>query len=190
MKTIKDALQASSIEQRRRILNNIAIDKDSKNFIVRGEAGETNGGSSSEARYYKIKNKPDSKDILINSFNFFNITNIIYNFSTNNPDGSGIMQAYIEMGLNSLIGENTYDISYVKVDTKEYLMKVGTTTTLIAKGDIYEAMDIYIQFMIDKYGSVPQEQIDEMKNQILDMYENCTKEEYESVINVFPANKR
>lgn len=44
MKTIKDALQASSIEQRRRILNNIDIDKDSKNFIVRGEVGQANGG--------------------------------------------------------------------------------------------------------------------------------------------------
>lgn len=44
MKTIKDALQASSIEQRRRILNNIGIDKDSKNFIVSGKAGQANGG--------------------------------------------------------------------------------------------------------------------------------------------------
>ena len=44
MKTIKDALQASSIEQRRRILNNIGIDKDSKNFIVSGKASQANGG--------------------------------------------------------------------------------------------------------------------------------------------------
>jgi hypothetical protein len=46
MKTIKDAIQASSIEQRRRILNNLGIDKDSKNFIVKGEAGKANEGGS------------------------------------------------------------------------------------------------------------------------------------------------
>lgn len=57
MKTIKDALQASSIEQRRRILNNIGIDKDSKNFIVRGEAAQANGEGSEDENnsliYYK-----------------------------------------------------------------------------------------------------------------------------------------
>ena len=44
MKTIKDALQSTNVEQRRRILKNIEIDKDSKNFIVSGKVGGTNGG--------------------------------------------------------------------------------------------------------------------------------------------------
>ena len=56
MKTIKDAIQASSIEQRRRILNNLGIDKDSKNFIVSGKASQSNGGGSSDKiEYFKFK---------------------------------------------------------------------------------------------------------------------------------------
>lgn len=56
MKTIKDAIQASSIEQRRRILNNLGIDKDSKNFIVSGKANQANGGDSdSNMLYYKVE---------------------------------------------------------------------------------------------------------------------------------------
>ena len=57
MKTIKDALQSTNVEQRRRILKNIEIDKDSKNFIVSGKVGGTNvGGSEDENNsliYYK-----------------------------------------------------------------------------------------------------------------------------------------
>ena len=55
MKTIKDAIQASSIEQRRRILNNLGIDKDSKNFIVSGKASQANGGDSDKIEYFKFK---------------------------------------------------------------------------------------------------------------------------------------
>lgn len=55
MKTIKDAIQASSIEQRRRILNNLGIDKDSKNFIVSGKTSQGNGGGSEiKHHYYKL----------------------------------------------------------------------------------------------------------------------------------------
>ena len=66
MKTIKDALQASSIEQRRRILNNIGIDKDSKNFIVSGKASQGNGGGSSTGyvKFYRIKDYDAIKEIL------------------------------------------------------------------------------------------------------------------------------
>lgn len=66
MKTIKDAIQASSIEQRRRILNNIGIDKDSKNFIVSGKASQANGGGSTGyVQYYLIKDYNDGiKDVI------------------------------------------------------------------------------------------------------------------------------
>lgn len=63
MKTIKDAIQASSIEQRRRILNNIGIDKDSKNFIVSGKANQSNGGGGVDDFYPTIYYKFLRNDI-------------------------------------------------------------------------------------------------------------------------------
>lgn len=67
MKTIKDAIQAGSIEQRRRILNNIGIDKDSKNFIVSDKASQASGGESSSTGYvkfYRIKDYAAVKAVL------------------------------------------------------------------------------------------------------------------------------
>lgn len=83
MKTIKDALQASSIEQRRRILNNIDIDKDSKNFIVSGKASQANGGGSEIKHHYYKLTIPTTEPSFNQSFEALLLATGSFKISTN-----------------------------------------------------------------------------------------------------------
>ena len=147
------------------------------------EAGDT----KIEYCYYKVKEvSGDAKDMLRNIlYTYLNITNIICHFLVDKYS-----KKYVEMPFSSYANNPTYDIRYIKHNPNEHLMYVSTYASLIVKGDLYEVFDIYVQYMIDKMGNIPQEQIDEMKNTIFNLFTPCTKEEYEGIINVFPLNKQ
>ena len=148
---------------------------------MRGE-----GGTQIEYCYYKVtQGFEQSEELKAVLYMYLNVTNIIYNYL-----GDGYSKKYVEMPFSSYETNLTYEIKYIKHNPNEYLMPVGTLSSLIVKGDLYEIFDIYIQYMIDKTGNVPQEDIDELKNQIFSIITPCTKEEYEGIINVFPVNKR
>ena len=145
------------------------------------------GGTQIEYCYYKVKEVFGDEQYMLRNILYtkLNVTNIICHYL-----GEGYSEKYVEMPFSSYANNPTYDIRYVKHNPNEYLMCVGTYNSLIVKGDLYETFDVYIQYMIDKMGNIPQEQIDEMKNQLFSLFTPCTKEEYEGIINVFPVNKQ
>lgn len=185
MKTIKDILKTDNIEQRRRIAKNLAISKDDKDALITNKSSEV-GGIQTEYCYYKVNQGFEQSEELNGMlYRFLNPTNIICHFL-----GDKYSDKYIEMPFSSYVSNPTYEIKYIKHNPNEYLMYIGTYSSLIVKGDLYEVFDIYIQYMIDKMGSIPQEDIDAMKNQMYSAITPCTKEEYEDIINVFPLNKQ
>lgn len=143
--------------------------------------------TQTEYCYYKVKEvfgdeKEMVKGIL---YLYLNVTNIICHFLED-----GYSKKYVEMPFSSYANNPDYDIRYIKHNPNEFLMYADKFSSLIVKGDLYEIFDIYIQYLIDKMGNIPQEEIDELKNQIFSLITPCTKEEYEGIINVFPVNKR
>lgn len=143
--------------------------------------------TQTEYCYYKVKEVFGDEKERLNMilYGFTNTKNIICHFS-----GDKYANMYVEMPFSSYANHSMYDIRYIKHDPNDFLLCVDTYTALLAKGDLNEVFDIYIQYCIDEMGNVPQEEIDGLKNQIFGLFTPCTKEEYEGIINVFPANKR
>lgn len=174
MKTIKDAIQASSIEQRRRILNNISIDKDSKNFIVRGEASQANGGSDLSnipCYYYKIIKTPNDEiefNMLLKSTGYFEY---VVNVDSEGTFQTNTTNAYWDY--TNVIACKLIDIPIItSIDASDKI------STIIISGDIVNRFfTVYSKAVTDITIDMIQQQLDTYCTQI-------TKEEYESLITI------
>lgn len=163
MKTIKDILKADSIEQRRRIANNLAISREDKNALI---ANESNGGGGNGANieYYKLIDPNVINDVIINLVAFSScFLNCFYGESGSNLHNHSIA--------NNILSGKSYNfkvLAIVFIDIKS-IYDTGDGYPITFEGSLQERAD-YLCEMLGK-----------PKININDYLEPITEEEFYNI---------
>lgn len=147
MKTIKDILKSDSIEQRRRIANNLAINREDKNALI---VNESNGGGKSKICYYRfdsnsvieeLKSLGYNDDIIIGFMYLYckHANAYIYNDSGN--DIKGVY--YIGYTPHIISADVAHRIDGLLVFEDNY----SGEYPYIIKGNLYTKVNFYLKFI-------------------------------------------
>ena len=164
MKTIKDILKADSIEQRRRIANNLAISKEDKNALIVNQSSGGGGDSDDvNIEYYKVMGMPTG-DEAYNAFLQTIILNSAFiNYNQNRTHWIGAGSIII-----NLDDAFTYNILAIGFINKK-LITVENEEVTTTEGTLQERADIFASLM-----GVP-------KININDYLEPITEEEFYNI---------
>lgn len=190
MKTIKDILKADSIEQRRRIANNLAISKEDKNALI---VNKSNGGGSSNNQnlvYYK-NNRFDDKSFM--DFHFLvscvPIIEVVIGDNLNIDDSLEYTFATNPVwGQYMKFGDDRFFVGFVIDTSKSYLCS-SEELFINTSGTMQQRYQQIIDFLNNDTEHDNQDiisAVNEEWNLWNTAFTEITKEEYESLITIKP----
>lgn len=187
MKTIKDILKADSYEQRRRIANNLAINRDDKNALITNQS-EGGGSDINETIYYYKTKRSQSYNTQDNPV--CQLCGDVEFLVTYTVDGNIAfpVSGAIGWGFGHGDGRQCVGFAFSNKKTPVFMNPQQGIYTYV-KGSFEERIKQMIQLMMKAAGAgASYEEVKEaIYNQfnVDEFYENCTqitKEEYEALI--------